>query len=64
MDHDIQGNALAAEYKVKSYLRPTMVEERVSSLAPIFCNKELHLNIKNVISKFAHASSRRLEFLF
>ena len=49
---------------LKSYLRSTMVEERLSSLATIFCNKDLHVNIENVISKFVQASSRRLEFLF
>ena len=49
---------------VKTYLRSTMVEERLYSLALIFCNKDIRVNIENVISKFAHSSPRRLEFLF
>ena len=31
---------------LKSYLRSTMVEERISRLATIFCNNDLHVNIK------------------
>ena len=49
---------------VKTYLRSTMAEERLSSLAIIFCNKDLRVNTEKVISNFARSSARRVEFLF
>ena len=49
---------------VKTYLRSTMAEERLSSLAIIFCNKDLRVNTEKVISNFAQSSARRVEFLF
>ena len=49
---------------VKTYLRSTMAEERLSSLAIIFCNKDLRVNTEKVISNFAQSSARSVEFLF
>ena len=49
---------------VKTYLRSTMAEDRLSSLAFIFCNKDLSVNTEKVISNFPQSNARRVEFLF
>ena len=46
---------------LKTYLRSTMVQDRISSLALIYIHKDLKIDIENIIDKFA-LQSRRLKF--
>ena len=47
---------------VKTHLRSTMSENRLSALAIIYCNKDIQINKDNVIKKFSNTKPRRLEF--
>jgi hypothetical protein len=46
---------------LKTYLRSTMGEQRLSSLALLFIHKEMDIDLEKVIDRFALAN-RRLEF--
>ena len=49
---------------IKSYLRPTMSQERLSGLTILSIEKEMleELKYKNLISNFASQKARKIDF--
>ena len=50
--------------RLKSWLRSSMSEDRLNSLALLNVHKEIEINIADIINKFAGTGNRRLELLF
>ena len=50
--------------RVKTYLRATMLTERLSSLALLHAHKHMPINIDSVIQRFSERKNRRLAFVF
>ena len=56
--------SLSINRRVKTYVRSTMLTERLSSLALLHCYKHCEIDIEKVIDSFAVKKKRRLGFLF
>ena len=49
--------------RVKTYLRTTMTEERLASLALINIHRDYDLEMESIINRFAHKQNRRVNFI-
>ena len=50
--------------RIKTYVRPTMLTERLSSLSVLHAYKHCDLDTEKIIDNFALNKKRRLAFLF
>lgn len=48
--------------RLKTWLRSTMVQDRLVGLSLLFMHRDINVNVDNVINRFAHKKNRRLEF--
>ena len=49
---------------IKSYLRSTMKQDRLSALAIIRLNKDIIIDVEKILDDFGKAKKRRLDLLF
>lgn len=47
-----------------TYLRSTMLQDRLSALAVISSNHDMNVDIEKVMDKFSRKKERRMELLF
>ena len=49
--------------RLKTYLRSTMLTERMSNLAKLHIYRDVNIPIDSIIEKFADSKKRRLDFM-
>jgi hypothetical protein len=56
--------SFSAMHRIKTYLRSTMKNERLSSIGILHIHRSKSVNIDGIIDKFVGAANRRLTFVF
>ena len=52
--------SFSAQQRIKTYIRSTMKEDRLNGLALMNIQRDIDLNVKEVIDTFAHLHPRKL----
>ena len=55
--------SFSALRRLKTWLRSTMQEERLTGLALMLIHRDIDVNIENVINRFAKSGNRRVDFI-
>nr|CAH7737333.1 unnamed protein product [Callosobruchus chinensis] len=55
--------SFSALKRLKSWLRSNMTQERLCGLALMHVNKDTHIDIDNVVNRFANAKKRVTDFV-